>query len=270
MKLKLAGISRQTEFSPNHVLNDFLIIQKTAEELQKLGCEVRMYDESVLMPGLIEEDYIFSMVQGIIGTQTLLKIAGKKKLVINHPQSVLNCYRYNMVKMLPQNDIPFPESIIVPTNNGVEYEHISGKVWLKRGDAHAVHKEDVSLVYSDNEMETMLKEFYRRGINNAIIQKHLIGDTVKFYAIREMNFFYWYHLNGEYHTKFDEKLLQEHADKSAETLGLYVYGGDAIITPQSEIIIIDINDWPSFAPVREKAGRLIAELIYRKAIENES
>ncbi|RPI17471.1 MAG: hypothetical protein EHM58_09140 [Ignavibacteriae bacterium] len=270
MKLKLAGISRQTEFSPNHVLNDFLIINKTAEELQKLGCEVKMYDESVLMQGLIEEQFIFSMVQGLIGSKTLLKVAENKKLVINSPQSVINCYRYNMVKLLPGNGIPFPESRIVTTNNGIELEDIKQKVWLKRGDAHAVHKEDVSLVYSMNEMETMLKEFHRRGITSAIIQKHLIGDTVKFYAIRETDFFYWYHLNGEYHTKFDEAKLIELADRSAETLGLYIYGGDAIITPESEIIIIDINDWPSFAPVRDKASQLIANLIYRKVEEYES
>lgn len=269
MKLKLAGISRQTEFSPNHVLNDFLIINKTAEELRKLGCEVKMYDESVLMQGLIEEQFIFSMVQGLIGSKTLLKISENKKLIINSPQSVINCYRYNMVKLLPENNIPFPESKIVQTNNGIDSSDLNHKIWLKRGDAHAVHKEDVSLVYSVNEMETMLKEFQRRGITCAVIQKHLNGDTVKFYAIRGTDFFYWYHLNGEYHTKFDDSVLFKLADKSAETLGLYVYGGDAIITPESEIIIIDINDWPSFAPVRDKASQLIAELIYRKVKDNE-
>ena len=52
---------------------------------------------------------------------------------------------------------------------------------------------------------------------------------------------------------------------AAETLGLYIYGGDAIISPDGGIAIIDINDWPSFAPVREEASREIAKLVHRKA-----
>ena len=52
---------------------------------------------------------------------------------------------------------------------------------------------------------------------------------------------------------------------AAETLGLYVYGGDAIISPDGTVSIIDINDWPSFAPVRDEASREIAKLILRKA-----
>ena len=272
MKYKVAGISRKTEFSPSHVLNDFLIINKTAEELIKLGAEVKIYDESVLSRELIGEDYVFSMVQGPIGTGTLLKMEEFKKFIINSPKSVLNCYRYNMVRLLPENNIPFPESFIISTSsykNG-ELDDFGTKYWLKRGDAHAVHKEDVTLVYTKNELFSILSEFYRRGIEQAILQKHLIGDTVKFYAIRETDFFHWYYLNGIHHTKFDENKLLELADTSAKILGLYVYGGDAIISPDSKISIIDINDWPSFAPVRDQASQLIAKLIYKKVLEYEN
>ena len=66
----------------------------------------------------------------------------------------------------------------------------------------------------------------------------------------------------------DENKLLELADTSAKILGLYVYGGDAIISPDSEISIIDINDWPSFAPIREAASHHIAQLLYRKAKEH--
>ena len=55
---------------------------------------------------------------------------------------------------------------------------------------------------------------------------------------------------------------------AAETLGLFVYGGDAIIGRDGSITIIDVNDWPSFAPVREEASRAIADLIFRKAQEH--
>ena len=91
---------------------------------------------------------------------------------------------------------------------------------------------------------------------------------MKFYAVRESDLFHWYYLNGIYHTKFDEKRLRELASTSAEALNLFVYGGDAIVGRDGSITIIDINDWPSFAPVREQASKHIAQLIYRKAKEH--
>ena len=106
----------------------------------------------------------------------------------------------------------------------------------------------------------------QRDITEAILQEHLEGDTVKFYAVRETDLFHWYYLNGVYHTAFNEARLREFAAASAEALRLYVYGGDAIIGRDGSITIIDINDWPSFAPVRDQASKHIAQLIYRKAL----
>ena len=141
------------------------------------------------------------------------------------------------------------------------------KLWIKRGDVHAVHKEDVTLASTDDEELTLLKEFHARDIRQAILQEHLDGDTVKFYAVRESDLFHWYYLNGVYHTKFNESRLRELASCSAEVLKLFVYGGDAIIGRDGSITIIDINDWPSFAPIRERASSQIAQLMYRKAGE---
>ncbi|MBI1803643.1 MAG: hypothetical protein HY033_06695 [Ignavibacteriae bacterium] len=268
MKLHFAGIRRKTEFSPNHVVNDLLIINQTADELKKLGAEVTMHDEGVVTPDDVKEKLIFSMAQGPIGSNTLLTIEQRGASIINSPRAVMNCYRINMVKMLPQAGIPFPKSVIVATDSDINPRQAgftTSKIWIKRGDVHAVHKEDVTLASTDDEEMTLLKEFHARDIKQAILQEHLDGDTVKFYAVRETDLFHWYYLNGVYHTPFDEKKLRELALASADALNLYVYGGDAIIGRDGSVTIIDINDWPSFAPVREQASKHIAQLIYRKA-----
>ena len=57
------------------------------------------------------------------------------------------------------------------------------------------------------------------------------------------------------------------ASSSADILGLDVYGGDAIISPDGSISMIDMNDWPSFAPVRDEAKKHIANLIYKMAVK---
>jgi len=270
MKLRFAGIQRKTEFSPNHVVNDLLIIQQTAGALRELGADVVMYDEGTITTDSVKEKLIFSMAQGPLGSTTLLKVEQRGAFIINSPAAVMNCYRINMVKLLPAAGIPFPKSVIVATDsdmNGLQAGFTSEKLWIKRGDVHAVHKEDVTLANTDDEELTLLREFHRRDITQAILQEHLDGDTVKFYAARDTSLFHWYYLNGVYHTKFDEGRLRELASASAEALGLFVYGGDAIIGKDASITIIDINDWPSFAPVRDQASRHIAQLIHRKAKE---
>ncbi len=271
MSLKFAGIQRKTEFSPNHVVNDQLIIQQTAEALRGLGADVTMYDEGTITTDSIKEKLIFSMAQGPIGSATLSKIEQRGAFIINSPTAVMNCYRINMVRLLPEAGIPFPKSVIVATDsgmNGRQAGFTSEKLWIKRGDVHAVHKEDVTLANTDDEELTLLREFHRRDITQAILQEHLDGDTVKFYAARDTELFHWYYLNGVYHTKFNERQLRDLASASAEALRLFIYGGDAIIGKDATITIIDINDWPSFAPVREQASRHIAQLIYRKAQEH--
>lgn len=272
MKLKFAGIRRKTEFSPNHEVNDLAIINCTAENLKRQGADVTLYDEDNISPGIIKEDLIFSMVQGPKGIQDLLRITEERNcLVINSPGSVYSCYRFNMLKLLSTGGIPTPKSILTSTEvtlNGQINEFSSERLWVKRGDVHAVRREDVISVPTERaEITTTLEEFHRRRIDRVILQEDVTGDTVKFYAVRESGFFYWYYLSNNFSTCFDEKALRQLSEASASILGLYVYGGDAIITRDGSIVIIDINDWPSFAPIREEAGIHISNLLLAKGRE---
>jgi glutathione synthase/RimK-type ligase-like ATP-grasp enzyme len=271
IKPRFMGVRRKTEFSPNHIENDLLIISRTADHLQSLGVNVVLVDEAKLTIGAVKEDVIFSMAQGPLGTRILNDISRRRSpLIINSPESVMACYRYNMVKRLPCEGIPFPRSIVLDTGSAdaAEVEEMTTrKIWVKRGDVHAVHKEDVAVAYNLNEAMTILREFDNRGIKTAVLQENVHGDTVKFYAVRESKFFHWYYLNGSNQSSFDREELKRLATRSAEILGLWIYGGDAIIEANGAITIIDINDWPSFAPVREEASAVIANLIYEKARE---
>ncbi len=268
--IEIAGITRKTEFSPNHELNDFLIMQKTAEELMQAGVKVKMYREEDIFTEEIAEDFIFSMVQSPEGSKKLLEIARDKKFVINTPESVRNCYRYNLNRILEENKIPFPRSIIINTDE-TDFsflDNFGNKLWIKRGDAHAVQKEDVVFIDDRSKVGYVFKEFRNRGLGTCTIQDHIEGDTIKFYSIYGDDFFYWYTTELKYCSSFDEKKLRRLASESAKSLGLEIFGGDAIITDKSEIFIVDINDWPSFAPIRDRASRAISSLIYRKANKN--
>jgi len=267
--IEIAGIARKTEFSPNHVMNDYLIIQKTAEELRKIGAKVNVYREENIFTEEIKEDFVFSMVQSPAGSKHLLDIAKNKKFVINSPESVRNCYRYNMNRIMEENNIPFPKSIIVDTaTTDFSFLHSLGEMlWIKRGDAHAVQKEDVVFIDDKSKVPEVIRAFAGRGLKSCAIQNHIEGDTIKFYSILGKDLFYWYTTDMKYCAIFDEAKLKQLANDSAGALGLEIFGGDAIVTKNSDIYIVDINDWPSFAPIREKASKVIANLIYQKAIK---
>jgi hypothetical protein len=274
MKLRFAGVLRKAEYSPNCIENDLLILSRTADHLRSFGANVVLIDEAGLSPQAVKEEFIFSMAQGPEAMRILAEIENKRQtLIINSPKSVLGCYRYNMVRQLPCNGIAFPKSIVVETSEAdasMVEEMTTRKIWVKRGDVHAVHKEDVAAAYNLNEAMTILREFDRRAINTAVLQENIDGDTVEFYAVRDSFFFHWHHPDGIYRAPFDETKLKWLANRSAEILSLWVYGGEAIIDRNGTITIIDINDWPSFAPVREEASLAIANLIYDKALEHKS
>ena len=268
MKLKFAGIKRKEVYSPNHITNDSLILNKTSEVLRKMNYEVTVYDESFIETHPIEENFIFTMAQGKKGLQFLSKYEEQGKFIINRPSASLNSYRKPMIKLLSNAGIPLPESLVVDTGN---YSHDidnlpQSKLWLKRGDVHAEHKEDVTPVYSKEELYTLLIEFNKRGIAEAIIQEHISGDTIKFYGVAGTDFFYWYYLNITNNTPFDLKNLQRLSFESAEIIGLEIFGGDIIVSPDGRLTIIDINDFPSFAPIRDLAANKIGELINKKVL----
>lgn len=269
--LEIAGITRKTEFSPNHELNDLLMIQKTAEELNTLGAKVKIYREEDIAKEKIKENFIFSMVQSPTGSNLLLEIAQNKKFVINTPESVRNCYRYNMNRILPENNIPFPKSIIVDTDitDFSFLDEFESRIWVKRGDAHAAQKEDVEYLDDKRKINYVLKEFRSRGLKNCTVQNHIEGDTIKFYSVVGTDLFYHYTTDIKFYSTFDEDKLKKFANDSAKALGLEIFGGDAIVTKDSEIYIVDINDWPSFAPIRDRASKIISKLIFEKASSNE-
>jgi glutathione synthase/RimK-type ligase-like ATP-grasp enzyme len=267
MTPQLTGIRRKTSFSPNHIETDLAILRLTADEIEKQGFSVSLVEESDLEDIGIESPVIFNMCQGPAAIRQLQKIEEGGKLIINSPRSILNCYRYNMIRLLPQAGVKFPASFLVDTNDPKIPDEVDAfpGTWVKRGDVHAVAKGDVILAYTREEILAILHHQQKRGIEQAVLQEHIEGDVIKFYAVLNNAFFEWYYHNKYGINPVDVTELRRLADLSAKTMELDVYGGDAIAGPNGELTIIDINDWPSFAAFRERASKHIAEAIIQKA-----
>ncbi|WP_028297872.1 hypothetical protein [Olivibacter sitiensis] len=279
--MEIIAIPRKDLYSPNHIGNDRAVFSLTVSALEKLGHQVYHYEEDAFLRiSPIKAMPIITMARSKKLLQHLQKIERTGVPVINSAFGIENCYRENMTVHLTRNGIPHPKSIAVVTDQNEEqaFDQLESKgYWIKRGDFHAIHKEDVSFVAHKQEGIELLQEFHRRNIGRAVISEHLPGDLVKFYGVKGTDFFHWFYPYDAEHQKFQEyKLingasshfqfnaakLQKTAERAADVLGVHIYGGDAIVDASGDFKLIDMNDWPSFAPCREKAAPYIAQSIH--------
>lgn len=276
--IKIAGVMRAGAYSPNHIGNDAAIFNAAADQLRKRGCEVNIYSEEQFRKEDIREEIILNMCRERESMEKLQRLEEEGRLVINSGFGIENCTRERMTRILLGNDIPYPESLIVDTN-----ESVTGALnkagftscWIKRGDFHAMHKEDVSYCRHPEEAQEVLHEYFYRGIKRAVINRHLPGDLIKFYGISGQPFFYWFYPFDEGHSKYGHEAvngksqglpfsldaLKEMCQAASDLLDVKIYGGDCIVDADGTIRIIDFNDWPSFAPCRTQAAPYIAKCV---------
>ena len=274
-----AGIQRYSSFSPNHVGNDSAIFSAAARYLKEHGHQVVLYTEQeFLSDSLIGEKFVFTMMRSKASVRKLQKFEKLGVISVNSGRAIENCTREQMTTLLIDNHIAHPRSLICDTLDGVPEAFCRATFepcWVKRADFHAIHREDVTFVRTVDELRGVMAEYALRGISRVVINEHLKGDLVKFYGVSGSDFFYWFYPQEGNHSKFgleaingepkgilfNEDGLRHLCDEAARVLGVQVYGGDCIVSPDGTIRIIDFNDWPSFAPCRQEAAKAIGQVI---------
>jgi hypothetical protein len=251
---KLVALYRQASYSPNqHRTNDTAILDATVAELEAHGWSVvRANEASFELDQLADADLVLNMCQGPVASERLLALEQSGLPIINPPSSVLGCHRHRMVTILGDR---IPRTAIVPTSGDPELDGFGAdgrRVWIKRGDVHAERAEDVVSLRRE-EIPDALRAFAARGIARVAMQEHIAGPIVKFYGLSDGRFFKYY--DAEH---VDEERLKALAFAAAERLGLVVFGGDVACPEPDRPVLIDLNDWPSFAPYRAEAARHIA------------
>jgi hypothetical protein len=275
--MNFLGIFREIQHSPDREFDDYEILRLAGQRLTEQGHEVVlkkpeevyskrdlwMQERPELAFVMCEQERMISMLQS-------WELAGTP--VVNSMQGVLNTYRYRLLPLMRQAGVPFPGSVLVWTDS--ERRSVDSKpaaLWVKRGDVHNTQKGDVSLTHKPVEIHQRLDAFHARGIEQAVLQQHVPGDLIKFYGVAGadgLSWFKWfYHKNQELNNyPFSEESLRRMTGAAAGAVGLEVFGGDAIVTQDGQMFIIDINAWPSFALFRDEASKAIAQyLVWRAA-----
>lgn len=259
------GIFRERAHSPGRETDDEQILRLTANELGRLGYDVRLQDpvasELVLDDA---EPRIFMMCERPEMLDALSVCERSGGTLVNAPSAVWNTYRERMAALLIAADLPFPQHRFTPTQTQLAP---TGPSWVKRADVHNTQDGDVVFVPEDGDVNAVLSQMAKRGIERAMLQKHVDGDLIKFYGVgdprrpvdRDYWFRWFYHMDQclSRHA-FAERHLKALASRAAAALGLEVFGGDAIATADNELYLLDVNAWPSFALYRDEASREVA------------
>ncbi len=271
MAERAVAIYRNPRFSPQrHMSNDKLIMDAVVEAMTDLGWSVEAADERQIEEGLVPAAPVYvNMCQGPVASQALREAMNGSRSV-NAPASVLNCHRHRLVELMKNSGLPFPatelhdvQALVKPGASPLAAT--GARLWLKRGDVHAETPDDVVAVDGES-LPAAAAQFLARGIGRVAIQQHVQGPVIKFYALADGSFFHWYFSDpGECIDVPNPDALQELAIAASQVAGLEVFGGDLVLEDGARPVLIDLNDWPSFAPVRQRAAAAIARYINSNA-----
>jgi glutathione synthase/RimK-type ligase-like ATP-grasp enzyme len=212
------------------------------------------------------------MCQSLEALDVLQEWEKQGVLVLNTPAAVRSCYRQALVTALRQTTLPFPHSVIVPLDDAEPIETVCPTLpestagwWVKRGDVHAMQSDDVVFVGHATDVPVQLVRLRQRSMRHAVVQEHIVGQEFKFYAVRGHGVIHAFASHASHDLSIDHERLNTLARQAGESLGLDIYGGDCVVTPDGSLCLIDINDWPSFRGCRPVAATHIAQHILTQA-----
>lgn len=265
--MKFLGIYREPTYSPGrHMNNDALILRLVGQALHRDGADVHLVSLEEARRQWQDAGLIFSMCQGPDAVAELIEWKKQGAHILNDPEASRRTYRDSLCSTLREKELGFPHSEFVSTLADADLAHCRsifarGAAWLKRADVHATQTGDVVRVEHIDALPEALATFRSRGHGRAVIQQNCDGDEVKFYAVRGGRLFWPFYPRESEGYPFDEHALEAMAEHAAQALDISIYGGDAIISPEGKITLIDLNDWPSFAPCRGAAAGAIAKFL---------
>ncbi|MFI5396685.1 MAG: RimK family alpha-L-glutamate ligase [Candidatus Binatia bacterium] len=263
---QLFGITRERVFSPGKVEDDSAILEAAAAHLRERGHTVTMFraDEPD-WPDPTGVSLVFTMGQGAAALARLQQWKLQGVRIINSPDGILNCQRHRTIAAFARAKIPFPESVLVETSDRtVLPEWVTQGAWVKRGDVHATEAGDVVRIDSRAAARDALQQLQQRGIRTALVQRHVSGMVLKFYGVWRRFFHCVPALDRPALPADVLAQVEVLGRRAAQALDVEIYGGDCVYDANGGLLLIDLNDWPSYASCRAEAAIEIAAYLHAR------
>jgi ribosomal protein S6--L-glutamate ligase len=235
---------------------DMMILQATGRNLKQGGARVSISHADKLGSNR-KVDVIFTMARTAPVHRLLEAYEARGVTVINSPRAVADSLNRKLTySRFKKACIPIPETKVVDID-AVKPEAMKGKFIFKRPDRHEFTK----VVSGAGEIRSALDFYRQQGLSEIVIQRFVEGTHVKFYGVGKEIFLP--EGIGKQVGKDAIGKLRKYAAKGGEVSGLKIFGGDMIVSG-SKIYVVDLNDWPSFSSIRDKAAPKMAKLIEKE------
>ncbi len=279
----ILAVHRAPEFSPNLAVSDAAILQLVAAKLEEEGCRVDEVDEDTFDRMSDDELRSYELVVHMMRRMSsLLKLQRLGLAAVNAPQAVLTVAksREMTLELLQQAGIAVPQWWAYEASEDQMFQCepelqqlLPG--WVKVMREGGTRHDDVTWVETPLEADTRVMELVAQRVPDIVVTRHIEGDLLKVYAVmpdfvyafypQEMNYTKFgtaeQHNTALAHIKYREEDLRAIAWGIARTFGIEIFGFDVIVEPDGHIVVIDVNDWPSFSAYRQKGASAIAALI---------
>lgn len=267
---RFLGVYREAACSPGrHRENDAAILELVASELEQHGHQVALADSDAAHRAGRDAAVVFSMSRSPQVLAMLERWSRDGKIIVNHPAAITETARARLAGR-SFTSVSLPPTRLVPTARALRGQIAAfspeGR-WVKGGDLYASRREDVHRVDSAAEFDAVLDDFERRGISTAVLQDHVEGREIKFYAVGAAGFFHWLDSGERLADAPGAVDFQPRATEAGAAVALEIFGGDIIVRANGSIVLIDLNDWPSFAPCLDNGAKAIAAYLESRAID---
>ena len=279
----ILAVHRAPEFSPNLAVSDAAILQLVSAKLEEEGCRVDEVDEDTF--GRMTDDELrrYELVVHMMRRMSsLLKLQRLGLPAVNAPQAVLTVAksREMTLELLQQAGIAVPQWWAYEPSADEMFQCepqlqqlLPG--WVKVMREGGICHDDVTWVETPLEADVRVMELAAQHVPDIVVTRHVKGDLLKVYAVmpdfvyafypQEMNYTKFgiaeQHNTALAHIRYSEEELHAIAWGIARTFGIEIFGFDVVIEPDGHIVVIDVNDWPSFSAYRQKGATAIAALI---------
>ncbi len=275
---RVAAVRRDTIFSPNHIENDEAIMAAVIHGLRSAGVEVLEFTEAGFQPLIDQFKLVVHAGRSVAFVDKLELFEQMGGVAVNSVTALKNSRRVPFTSQMLDHGMPHPQSWLIDTSNNPSIE--GDGFWVKNTADYTRFADDVVFAANGNQLKEELRRFRVRGIDKVVVSRHVKGDVVKFYCLGDDSYFFWCYPQTRGHSKFghevtngelnlypfNENRLRKLAIEAAKILNLELLGGDAVVTPTGDIILIDVNDFPSFKPCADEAAEAIVRFVMLKLI----
>lgn len=281
---RILAVSRGPEHSPNNVRQDAAILQAVSDVLQRKGAEVVVVDEA--HADASGYDFVLHMARRMT---TLTRLSQSVVPVMNDPRRVMQVAgsREYVLSMLQLSGVRVPEWWAYDPEEDEMFQCDEALQrllpgWVKATRPDGARPSDVAWVETPLDADSRIIALAADAVPDIVVTRHVEGDLIKVYCVGDTWFRTFYpqeigytkfgmqeqHNSPLRHTSVDQKSLMTTIHQISVTLGLVIFGFDAIVGEDGRLTVIDVNDWPSFSICREDAAEAIANLVLH-TIESE-